>query len=119
MVRIKRGVIKRRKHKKILKLVKGHRGVRSRHYRKAIESLMHKLQYAYRDRRQRKRDMRRLWIVRINAALRRLGLNYSSFMGALRKNNVKIDRKTLQDMALNDPQGFETLVKQVMEGVKV
>ncbi len=114
MVRIKRGTIKRRRHKKILKLVKGHRGVRSRNYRKAIESLMHKLQYAYRDRRNRKRDFRRLWIVRLNATLRKLGVSYSRFMGELKKKNVNIDRKNLQEMAISDPKGFEELVNYVM-----
>ena len=118
MVRIKRGTMKRKRHKKILKLAKGHRGVRSRHYRKAIESVMHALMYAYRDRRQRKRDMRRLWIARINAAVRNYGLNYSKFIHGLRKAGIEINRKVLQHLAINDPESFKEIALKAKEALE-
>ena len=118
MVRIKRGTMKRKRHKKILKLAKGHRGVRSRNYRKAIESVMHALMYSYRDRRQRKRDMRRLWITRINAAVRPYGLSYSKFIHGLKLADVEVDRKTLQYIAINDPDTFKALVDRAKEALK-
>ena len=118
MVRIKRGTMKRKRHKKILKLAKGHRGVRSRHYRKAIESVMHALMYAYRDRKQRKRDMRRLWIARINAAVRNYGLSYSKFIHGLKLANINLNRKTLQYLATEDPEAFKAIVEKVKEVIK-
>lgn len=109
MARVKRGVTKRRRHKKVLKAVRGHRGARSRHFRAAHEELMHARQYAYRDRRTRKREMRRLWIMRINAGARLHGLTYSTFIRGLQAANVTLDRKALADLAANEPEAFEAL----------
>jgi large subunit ribosomal protein L20 len=113
MPRVKGGPETRRHHKKILKLAEGHRGSRSRHFRSANESVTHALAYAYRDRRRRKRDMRSLWIVRINAAARQHGLSYSQFMHPLREANVGLDRKILADLAVRDPDTFERIVSEV------
>jgi large subunit ribosomal protein L20 len=113
MPRVKGGPETRRHHKKILKLAEGHRGSRSRHFRSANESVTHALAYAYRDRRRRKRDMRSLWIVRINAAARQHGLSYSQFMHLLREANVGLDRKILADLAVRDPDTFERIVSEV------
>ncbi|MHB0870994.1 MAG: 50S ribosomal protein L20 [Chloroflexota bacterium] len=113
MSRVKRGVAAHRRHKKILDLAKGHGGVRTTHFRKANESVMKALSYAYRDRRARKGDFHRLWIVRINAAVRGLGMTYSQFMAALKANNVGVDRKMLAEMAVNDASGFQKLVQSL------
>lgn len=113
MPRVKGGPETRRHHKKILKLAEGHRGARSRHFRSANESVTHALAYAYRDRRRRKRDMRSLWIVRINAAARQHGLSYSQFMHLLREANVGLDRKILADLAVRDPDTFERIVNEI------
>ncbi|GAC1402161.1 MAG: 50S ribosomal protein L20 [Chloroflexota bacterium] len=113
MPRAKGGPAGRRRHKKILKLAAGHRGARSRHFRSAAESVTHALAYAYRDRRTRKRDMRSLWIVRINAAARQQGLNYSQFMHLLHQAHVGLDRKMLADLAVREPQTFEQIVNGV------
>ncbi len=113
MARVKRGVTKRRRHRKVLKAVRGHRGARSRHFRAAHEELMHAGQYAYRDRRNRKRQMRRLWIMRINAGARLHGLTYGTFMHGLREANVTLDRKALADLAANEPAAFEALAETV------
>ena len=106
MPRVKGGPHTRRRHKKVLKLAAGHRGAKSRHFRSANESVIKSLAYAYRDRRQRKRDMRSLWIVRINAAARQQGLSYSQFIHLLKENNVALDRKMLADLAVRDPDAF-------------
>ena len=98
MTRAVSGTISRRRRKRVLKLAKGFRSVRSRAFRKARESVEHGLSYAYRDRRARKRDFRRLWIARINAAVRNDGMTYSQFMHGLKKANVELDRKVLSDM---------------------
>jgi large subunit ribosomal protein L20 len=111
MARVKGGPYTRRRHKKILKLAKGHRGARHRSFRVANESVMHALAYAYRDRRQRKRDMRSLWITRINAAARQHGMTYSQFMHALKQNNIELDRKMLADLAVREPEIFAGLVQ--------
>ena|SRR5579875_2914267 len=113
MPRVKGGPETRRRHKKILKLAAGHRGARSRHFRPANESVIKSLAYAYRDRRNRKRDMRRLWIVRINAAARQHGLTYSQFMHLLQENNVALDRKILADLAVREPETFERILNEV------
>ena len=113
MSRVKRGVTAHRRHKKILALAKGHSGVRTTHFRKANESVMKALSYAYRDRRARKGEFHRLWIMRINAAVRGLGMTYSQFMSALKANNIGIDRKVLADMAVNDSAGFAQLVRSL------
>ncbi len=112
MARVKTGVVRRRRHKKILKLAKGFYSGRRKHFRKAKEQLERSLVYAYRDRRTKKRDFRRLWIIRINAACRLNGMSYSCFINALNKANIQLDRKILADMAMNDPEAFAAVVKQ-------
>jgi len=106
MARVKRGVAAHKRHKKVLSQVKGHYSTNNRLYKRAHESLMHALQYAYRDRRNRKRDFRRLWIIRINAAARLNGINYSRFIEGLKIAGVKIDRKMLADLAVRDAAAF-------------
>jgi len=113
MPRVKRGTINKKKHKKIMELAKGYRGAKSRHFKRANEQVLHSLSYAYRDRRQRRRDFRKLWIIRINAAARLNGVSYSRFMNGLKAANVEVDRKVLADMAVNDPQAFANLVELV------
>ena len=113
MPRVKRGVTARARHKKVLDQAKGYRGRRSTVYRIAKEAVMKAGQYAYRDRRNKKRVFRQLWIARINAASRGLGLTYSKFMAGLKKANIDIDRKVLADMAVNDPAGFGSIVEKV------
>lgn len=117
MSRVKRGVTARARHKKVLKLAKGYYGARSRVFRVAKQAVIKALQYAYRDRRQRKREFRALWIVRIGAGAREHGLSYSRFMNGLKKANISLDRKVLADMAVNDKLGFAKLVKQVQQAV--
>jgi large subunit ribosomal protein L20 len=111
MPRVKRGVPAHKRHKNVLELTKGHWGARHRLYRTAHESMLHSLAYAYRDRRNRKRDFRRLWIQRINAAARLNGLSYSRLIAGLNKANVAIDRKILAELAVNDPGAFTQLAK--------
>jgi large subunit ribosomal protein L20 len=113
MPRVKRGVTARARHKKILALAKGFRGRRKNVYRIAKEAVMKAGQYAYRDRRNRKRVFRRLWIARINAASRSLGLTYSKFMAGIKKASIEVDRKMLADMAVNDPAAFGSIVDKV------
>jgi large subunit ribosomal protein L20 len=103
--------ITRRRHKKILKLAKGYWGGKSRLFRPANEAVMRALRYAWRDRRRRKRDFRRLWVVRIGAAARERGMTYSAFMGGLRKAGVRLNRKVLAEMAMNEPHFFARLVE--------
>jgi len=110
-MRVKTGVVRRRRHKKILKLAKGFYSARRKHFRKAKEQVEHSLVYAYRDRKQRKRDFRKLWIIRINAAARLNDINYSRLMYGLKKANIELDRKILADMAMNDPQAFTKIVE--------
>ncbi len=111
MARVKGGPQTQRRHKKVLALTKGQRGTKHRLYRRANEAMMKSLAYAYRDRRNRKRDFRGLWIVRINAAARQNGLSYSKFMHGLETAGVTLDRKVLADVAVNDPAGFSALVE--------
>lgn len=111
MPRVKRGVTARARHKKVLKLAKGYYGARSRVYRVAKQAVIKAGQYAYRDRRQRKRQFRALWIVRINAAARECGLSYSRFMDGLKKASVNLDRKVLADIAVHDKAAFAELAK--------
>ena len=106
MPRVKGGFKSHRRHKKVLKMAKGYRGGRSKLYRTAAETVDRALNYAYRDRRVRKRDFRRLWIVRINAAARLHGLSYSRFIDGLAKAQVEVDRKILADIAVTDPSAF-------------
>ncbi|ACZ11122.1 MAG: 50S ribosomal protein L20 [Sulfurospirillum sp.] len=112
MARVKTGIVRRRRHKKILKMARGFFSGRRKHFRKAKEQLERSLVYAFRDRRQKKRDFRRLWITRINAACRLNDISYSRFINALNKANIDLDRKILADMAMNDPEAFATVVKQ-------
>jgi len=118
MPRVKTGVVRRRRHKKILKMAKGFYSGRRKHFRKAKEQVEHSLVYAYRDRRQKKRDFRRLWIVRINAACRLNGINYSRFMNGLKVAEIALDRKILADMAMNDAAAFTSLVEASKAAVK-
>jgi large subunit ribosomal protein L20 len=111
MPRVKRGVTARARHKKVLKQAKGYYGARSRVYRVAKQAVIKAGQYAYRDRRQRKRQFRALWIVRINAAAREFGLSYSRFMDGLKKASVEIDRKVLADLAVRDKDAFAELAR--------
>lgn len=111
MPRVKRGVTARRRHKKILKQAKGYYGARSRVFRVAKQAVIKAGQYAYRDRKQRKRQFRSLWIARINAAARENGLSYSRFMAGLKKASIDIDRKVLADMAVQDKDAFAELAK--------
>lgn len=112
MPRVKRGVTARARHKKILKKAKGYYGARSRIYRTAKQAVIKAGQYAYRDRRQRKRQFRALWIIRINAASRRLGLSYSEFMNGLLKAAIEIDRKMLAELAVTDNKSFAALIEK-------
>jgi len=107
--RVKRGVTSHRRHKKILSLTKGHRGTKNRLIKRANESMIKSLAYAYAHRRERKGDMRRLWILRINAACRAQGTTYSQFMDGLKKSGVEINRKMLADMAVREPESFSSL----------
>lgn len=111
MVRVKRGVTKRRRHKKILKLAEGYQLTRSKLYRHANEAVLKALRYQYRDRRDRKRDFRRLWIIRINAAARQHGMPYREFIHGLKQAGVAVDRKALADIAVRDPSTFAKLVE--------
>ena len=115
MPRIKRGVNARKRHKKVLKQASGYYGARSRVYRVAKQAVIKAGQYAYRDRRQRKRQFRALWIARINAASRQCGLSYSRFISGLQKAGVALDRKVLADIAVNDKVAFARLVDVAKE----
>ena len=117
MARVKRGVTARRRHKKVLKLAKGYSGARSRVYRVAKQAVTKAGQYAYRDRRQRKRQFRALWIARINAAARMNDLSYSRLINGLKKSNVAIDRKVLADIAVYDKDGFARIAEVAKAGL--
>ena len=112
MARVKTGVVRRRRHKKVLKLARGFFSARHKHVRKAKEQLERSLVYAYRDRRRKKRDFRRLWIVRINAACRLNDISYSRFIAGLKKANIELDRKILADLAMNDAKAFSELASK-------
>lgn len=111
MTRVKGGAVTRRRHKKIVRLARGYYGTRHRLFRRANEARLKSLWYAYRDRRNRKRDMRRLWIARINAAARQNGTSYSRLIAGMRKANIQINRKMLADLAVRDPKAFSSVVK--------
>lgn len=113
-MRVKGGVVTRRRHKKVLKMASGHRGSLSRLFRPAKESVLKSLKHATIHRRTKKRDFRRLWITRINAAVRSEGMNYSKFMNGLKKANIQINRKMLSELAIHDPAAF----KQIVEAAK-
>ncbi len=112
MPRVKTGVVRRRRHKKVLKLARGFYSGRRKHFRKAKEQLERSLVYAFRDRKQKKREFRKLWIIRINAACRLNGMSYSVFMNGLKRANIELDRKILADMAMNDAKAFSALTNQ-------
>src|SRR6185369_17706398 len=112
MARTKRGVTSHARHKKVLELAKGYRGRANNNYRPALERVEKGLQYAYRDRRNKKRDFRGLWIQRINAGARELGLTYSKLMSGIKKAGIAIDRKVLADLAMQDPDGFRDVVSK-------
>ncbi|HEG5154422.1 50S ribosomal protein L20 [Campylobacter coli] len=111
MARVKTGVVRRRRHKKVLKLARGFYSGRRKHFRKAKEQLERSLVYAYRDRRRKKRDFRRLWIVRINAACRLNDLSYSKFINGLKKAGIELDRKILADLAMNNAAAFAKIAE--------
>ena len=113
MARTKTGVVRRRRHKKLLATTKGYRMTKSRLYRVAHEAALHAGQYAFMGRKLRKRDMRKLWIIRLNAAAKELGLTYSKFIAGLKKAKIDLDRKILADLALSDPNTFKKIVKKV------
>ena len=113
MARVKRAVAGRKKRNTLAERSKGYYGVRSRTYRGMKEQVQHSLQYQYRDRRNKKRDIRSLWIQRINAAARLEGMNYSQLMGAIHKAGIEINRKVLADLAMNNPEAFKAIVKKV------
>lgn len=117
-MRVKAGVVTRRKHKKILKLAEGYRGAASRRFRVANEAVMHALKYAYIHRREKKREFRKLWIARINALAREYGLTYSRFINGLKLASIEIDRKMLADLAVNDAKAFEELVNKAKEALE-
>lgn len=112
MSRVKRGVTAKRRHKAILKMAKGHKGLRHKVFRRANESVIHALDYAYRDRRDRKGQFRRLWIMRINAAARQNGITYGRFINGLSKAGVDLDRKVLADLAVREPEAFASIAEQ-------
>ena len=118
MSRTKRGVTSRAKHKKVFKAVKGQWGRRKNTIRIARQAIEKALQYAYRDRRAKKREFRSLWIQRINAGVRAEGLTYSRFINGLNKSKIKLDRKVLADLAYNNPEAFKSLVKKVQISIK-
>lgn len=116
-MRIVRGNVSRKRHKKILKLAKGFKGARSRIFKVANCAVMKALKYAYRDRKATKRNMRRLWIVRINAAVRENGMNYSRFVNACKKANIVVNRKMLADLAVNDKEAFQVVLETAKAAV--
>lgn len=118
MARVKRGVMTHKRHKKLLNQAKGFRGARRSHYKVAHEAVMHALAYAYRDRRNRKRDFRRLWIQRINAAARLNGTTYSRLINGLKTAGINLDRKILADIAVRDPKAFADVVAVAVKGAK-
>ena len=116
-MRVKTGVVRRRRHKKILKLARGFYAGRSRQFRKAKEQLERSLVYAFRDRKQKKREFRKLWIIRINAACRMNDISYSRFMHGLKVAKIELDRKILADMAMNAPEDFAAVVAQAKKAI--
>lgn len=113
MARVKTGITRRKRHQKVLKATKGQFGTRSKLYKRANEARLKSLAYAYRDRRNRRRDLRGLWIMRINAAARLNGVSYSQLMNGLKKASIDINRKMLSEIAVSDPEAFKSVVAQV------
>ncbi|MBN9412920.1 MAG: 50S ribosomal protein L20 [Candidatus Paracaedimonas acanthamoebae] len=118
MARVKRGTTTHARHKKIIKMASGYFGRRKNCYRTAVQAVEKSLQYAYRDRRTRKRNFRALWIQRINAAAREFGLTYSQFMNGVHKAGIEVDRKVLADLAAREPQAFEAIVNQANKALQ-
>ena len=116
MARVRNGAVTKARHKKVLKAAKGYFGSKHRLYKTAKEQLMHSGQYAFRDRKQKKRDFRKLWIARINAACRNEGISYSRFIEGLTKAGVEVNRKMLSEIAINDPKAFKELIKVAKDG---
>jgi len=116
-MRVKTGTVRRARHKKILKQAKGYYSSRRKHFKKAKEQVEKSLQHAFRDRKRKKRDFRRLWITRINAACRLNGISYSRFMHGLKVANIELDRKILADMAMNEPENFTNVVNAAKEAL--
>lgn len=114
-MRVKGGTVTRRRHKKIIKMTKGQYGTRGRLFRRSNEAMLKSLWYAYRDRRSRRRDLRRLWITRINAAARMNGMTYSRFIYAMKQAEIELDRKVLAHIAVHDPEGFTAIVEAASE----
>src|SRR5688572_2867088 len=117
MPRVKRGVMTRKRHRRIITRAKGYWGARHRQFKQAHEAVMHAGQYAYRDRRVRKREFRKLWIARINAACRAEGITYSRFINGLSQAGVTVDRKVMADLAVNDSAAFAALVQQASQAL--
>jgi large subunit ribosomal protein L20 len=117
MPRVKRGVMTRKRHNRVLSRAKGYWGARHRWFKMAHEAVMHAAQYAYRDRRVRKRDFRRLWIARINAACRLQGITYSRFINGLDRAGIEVDRKVMAELAVNEPAAFAVLVQQAQQAL--
>jgi large subunit ribosomal protein L20 len=115
MTRVKAGITRRRRHKKVLAATKGYRGARRTRFKAAKEAMIKARAYAYRDRRNRKRDFRRLWITRVNAACRMHGMTYSHFMHSLRQNNIGLNRKMLSEIAVRHPAAFKSIVDTVQK----
>ena len=113
MARVKRGVTKHARHKKVLSSAKGSRGRQKNTFRAAMQRVEKNMQYAYRDRKQKKRELRRLWIIRINAACRELGIKYSEFISKLKEKNLQIDRKVLANIAYENPSAFKAIIQKV------
>ena len=116
MTRVKTGIVRRQHHKKVLKITKGQFGTRHRLFRRANEAMLKSLWYSYRDRRMRKRDLRRLWITRINAAARQNGTSYSRLIHGMKESQITINRKILADLAVRDPQAFAAIVAKTQAG---
>ena len=117
MARVKTGIVRRRRHNKVLKLARGFYSARRKHFRKAKEQLERSLVYAFRDRRAKKRDFRRLWITRISAAAKINGMNYSTFMNGLKKSGIEINRKMLAELAVSDATAFAALAEQAKAAI--
>lgn len=118
MARVKGGIVSRQRRKKVIKLAKGYYGAKHILFKTAKEQVMNSLAYAYRDRRRKKRDFRKLWITRINAAARINGLSYSRLINGLAVANIEVNRKMLSDIAIQDPKGFEAICKQAKDALK-
>lgn len=118
MARVKNGLRNHRRHKKILKLAKGYRGSRNRLYKRAMEAVKRSFEHAFEGRKQKKRDFRRLWIARINAALTEHGIKYNRFINGLKKAKIELDRKILSEMAIHEPNAFTAIVEKVKAALK-